>query len=53
MKIIITTQAPIQGFELVHPNIYPTYSLLEHGKGPVLQIQSCSFSMTQSNNRIS
>ena len=25
-----TTQAHIQDFELVHPNIYPIYELLEH-----------------------
>jgi hypothetical protein len=24
-----TTQAQIQGFELAHPSIYPTYELLE------------------------
>ena len=47
------TQAQIHGFELVHLNIYPIYELLEHGKGPVLWIQSCRISMTQGNNRIS
>jgi hypothetical protein len=26
-------QAQIQGFELVHPNIYPIDKLLEHMKG--------------------
>ena len=26
-----TTQAQIQGFELAHPNIYPTYELQEQG----------------------
>ena len=40
-------------FELTHPNIYSIYELLEHVKGPVLQIQSCRISMTQGNNRIS
>ena len=48
-----TTQAPIQGFELTHPNIYPIYELLECVKDPVLQSQSCRISMTQGNNRIS
>lgn len=32
-----TTQVHIRGFELAHPNIYPS-SLLEHVKGLVLQI---------------
>lgn len=31
-------QAQIHGFELDHPNVYPIYDLLEHMKGPVLQI---------------
>lgn len=31
------TQAQIQGLELVQPNIYPMYELLENLKGPVLQ----------------
>jgi hypothetical protein len=35
-----------RAFELVHPKIYP----MELVKGPVLQIQSCRISMTQSNN---
>jgi hypothetical protein len=48
-----TTQAPIQGFELTHPNIYPIYELLESVKDPVLQSQSCRISRTQGNNRIS
>ena len=48
-----TTQTQIQHFELFHPNIYSIYELLEHVKGPVLQIQSCRISMTQGNNRIS
>ena len=47
------TQAQIQGFKMVHPNIYPTDELPEYMKEPVLQIQSCRISMTQSNNRIS
>ena len=28
-------QAHIKSFELAHPNIYPTYELLEHVHGPV------------------
>ena len=32
---------PEQSFELAHPNIDPIYDLLEHVKGPVLQIQVC------------
>lgn len=47
-----TIQVHIRGFELAHPNIYPIYELLEHVKGPVLQIQSFRISMTQGNNRI-
>ena len=50
---LATTQAPIQGFELAYPNIYFVYELLEHTKGPVLQILSCRISMTQGNSRIS
>jgi hypothetical protein len=38
---------------LAHPNIYPIYELLEHRKGPVLQIQSCRISIMQVNNRVS
>jgi len=41
-----TTQARIQGSELVHPNIYPINEVLKCMKGPVLQIQSCRISMT-------
>ena len=48
-----TTQAQVQNFELAHPNIYPIYELLKHMKEPVLHIQSCKISMTQSNSRIS
>ena len=48
-----TSQAQIQGFVLTHPNIYPSYDLLEHMREPVLQIQSCRISMIQGNNRIS
>ena len=48
-----TTQVQIQGFELAHPNIYPTYELLELVKGPVLQIQSCRISMAHGNDRLS
>jgi hypothetical protein len=36
---------------LVHPNIYSIYELLEHVKGPVLQVQGCRISMTQGNSR--
>ena len=42
-----TTQAQIQGFELAHPNIYPTYKLLECVKGLDPQKQGCSISRTQ------
>jgi hypothetical protein len=38
--------------ELVYPNIYPMYELLEHMKGLVPQSQNCRISMTQG-NRIS
>lgn len=48
-----TTQTQIQGFEVAHPNIYPTCELLELVKGPVLQNQSCGVSLTQGNSRIS
>ena len=41
----------LNNFELVYPNIYPIYELLEHMKGLVLQIQSYRISMTQGNNR--
>ena len=44
-----TAQAQNQGCELAHP----IYDLLEHVKGPVLQIQSSRVSMTQGTNRIS
>lgn len=46
-----TTQ--IQGFEVTHPKTYFICELLNHVKGPVLQIQSCRISMTQGNSRIS
>lgn len=36
----------MQGFELLHPNIYPMYELLECVKGLVPQNQSCRNSMT-------
>lgn len=39
-----STQAHIQGFQLAHPNIFLIYELLEHKKGPVLQIRSCRVS---------
>jgi hypothetical protein len=48
-----TTQAQIQGFELVYPNICPIYELLEHVTDTVLQIPTCSISMTENNNMIS
>ena len=35
------------------PQHLPIYELLEHVKGPVLQIQSCRVSMIQGDNRIS
>jgi hypothetical protein len=47
------TQAQIQGFEYAHPNICPICEMLECVKGPVLQIQSCRVSTTQTDNRIS
>ena len=43
-----TTQAQIQVFELILPNIC---ELLELMKGLVLQIQSSRISMTQGNSR--
>ena len=46
-----TSQAQIQGFELAHPNIYPTDELLECTKEAVLQFQNYRISMTQGNNR--
>ena len=45
-----TSQAQIQDFELICPNIS---ELLEYMKKLVLQIQSYRISMTQGNNRIS
>lgn len=45
-------QAKIQDSELSHCNIHPFYDL-EEVKGHVLQIQSCSISMTQGNKVIS
>lgn len=42
-----TSQTLIQGFELVHLNIYPIDELLAYIKGPVLQIQNYRTSMTQ------
>ena len=52
MTSLANTQVQIQGFELAHPNIYPTYELLELVKGPVLQTQSCRISMTQGNTGV-
>jgi hypothetical protein len=46
------SQAQIQGFELVHPSIYPINELLEWMKNLVLQMQNCMISMAQVNNRI-
>ena len=46
------TQAQIQGFELIHPNIYPIYHLLECVKGLVPQSQSCTISMTSGNKKL-
>ena len=37
-------------YKLAHPNIYPICVLLEHMKGPVLQMQS-RISTTQDNNK--
>ena len=47
---LTTTQAQIQGFELTHPNIYPTYECWSMRRGQILQNQSCRISMTQDNN---
>lgn len=47
-----TTQWHIQSFELAHCNVYPTYELLWHMKGLVLQNQSFRISITQGNKRI-
>ena len=49
----MTNSAAIQGSELSHPSIYPTYDLLERGKELVLWNQSCRISMTQGNSTIS
>jgi hypothetical protein len=45
-------RAQIQDFELAHPKIYTTYELLEHLKGPVLQIPNYRISEAQDNNWI-
>ena len=47
---LTSTQAQIQGFELTHPNIYPTYECWSMRRGQILQNQSCRISMTQDNN---
>lgn len=47
-----TIQAQIWHFESVHPNIYPTYELMELMKELVLQNRSCRISKTLGNNRI-
>ena len=47
------SQAQVQGFELIYPNIYPTDELLECMKWPVLQIQNYRVSMTQDKNKVS
>lgn len=46
-----TSQAQIQGFELVHSRPYIICELLGHVKGQVLLIQNCRISMKQRNNR--
>lgn len=38
---------------MAHSNICHICKLLEHMRKPVLQFQSCTISMTQSNNRTS
>lgn len=48
----VTTQAQIQGFVLVHLDIYPICTLLVYMKRLVLPIQSYRITMTQCNNRI-
>lgn len=50
---LATTQTQTQGFELAHPNTYPTYDLLANVKGLVLQKQNFGISMTQDNSRMS
>lgn len=44
------TCAQIQGFNLIHLNIYPSSELLDYVKDQVLQIQSYRISMTHVNN---
>ena len=53
MTSLASTQAQIQVSELACSNIYSIYDLLEHMKGPVLQLQSYRISITQGNDRIS
>lgn len=43
----VATSVHIQGLELAHPNIYPTYDLRECVKGLILWYHSLSISMTQ------
>jgi hypothetical protein len=50
-ELLGTIQAQTQGFELAHPNIFPSYKLLELMKGQVLKIYSIS--IIQGNKRIS
>lgn len=51
LNSLATTQAQNQVFDLVLPNIYPSYELLE--RGPGLQNQSCRMSITKNSNMIS
>ena len=46
-----TTQAQIQGSDLVHPKICIICESFECVKEPVLLFQSCRISKTQGNNR--
>lgn len=48
-----TSQAQIQGWELVHPSIHPVNKLLDCVKGLVLQIQSYKIAIIQGNNMVS
>ena len=44
-------KAQEQGFELDYPHIYIICELFEFMKGPVLLIQSCKISMSETGNR--
>ncbi|XP_051002927.1 coiled-coil domain-containing protein 172 [Acomys russatus] len=50
-KYLKKFSGPDPGFDLVHPNIYPSDELLESTKGPLPQIHNYRTSMTQGNNR--